>query len=209
MSEWCVCSASHGHPPGSRSRLARSSSRTISARRARRTRRRPRRRAMVRWSGTTRRGRARRAAPARRARRAGPRRWSTVTGVSGSRCSSSVSFTSESTSAWSHCAMSIGPASSTVSIARPSTTRASRRHRIDARARAHARSANDKPGTTSTTSTPALVQQRDRAFGDRRAARHRVHDVLRAPPPRRRACRPCARTPTRDRARRRRRRRTT
>ena len=30
MSEWCVCSASHGHPPGSRSRLASWSRRTIS-----------------------------------------------------------------------------------------------------------------------------------------------------------------------------------
>ena len=208
MSEWCVCSASHGHPPGFAQPLGEQQQPHDLGGRARRTGvdLDEERGEVIGHDG---RGRARRARPSLDALVGqSPSRWSTVTGVSGSRCSSSASFTSESTSALSHCATSIGPASSTV------VDRAARRRRAPRRAigstptRAHASSANDNPGTTSNAMPARRVQQRDRALGDRRAAGHRVHDVV-VRARRRPACRPCARTPSRGRARRRRRRRTT
>ena len=121
-----------------------------------------------------------------------PSRCNTTTGVSGARCSRSVSFTSDSTSGWSHCATSIGPAISTSSTARPSRTRLPR-HRVDAQPRPrqvgerHPRHQLDDDGTAHR----AMAQQRHGALGHHRAARLPVRDVVAAGGGRRR--RPCAR----------------
>ena len=61
-------------------------------------------------------------------------------------------------------------------MARPSTTRASPSIGSTPR-RTHARSANDTPGDQHDLDGGIVAQQRDRALGDRRAARHRVDDL--------------------------------
>ena len=77
-----------------------------------------------------------------------------MTPCSGANTSSNASFTSESTNCVSHCANSNGPAKPAASTAkaRASTTRAPVIGSMPSRFQA--RSANDKPGTIST-STPA------------------------------------------------------
>ena len=99
-----------------------------------------------------------------------------MTGVSGPRCSSSASLTSDSTNWLSHCATSSRPLNSASSKARPSTTRTSPSIGSTPR-RTHARSANDTPATSCTSMVGIGAQQRDRALGDRGTARHRVDDL--------------------------------
>ena len=102
-----------------------------------------------------------------------------MTGVAASRCSSSASFTSDTTKSLSHCAISNGPRElglvdgATVDDARLAV------HRVDAEARPR-EIGEREPGEHAQrhlASRRGLVQQRDRALGDRRVAGHAVHDV--------------------------------
>ena len=100
-----------------------------------------------------------------------------MTGVSGPRCSSNASFTSESTNALSHCA-----------IEQPTGELRARRcrravddarvavHRIDAEA--HPREVGERhPGDQHHVDGGIGAQQRHRALGDRGAPGHRVHHL--------------------------------
>ena len=99
-----------------------------------------------------------------------------MTGVSGPRCSSSASFTSDSTNGLSHCATSSRPASS---ARRCRARRRRARRRPSGRRRgAPTRGRRTTGPATSSTSTGGVgAQQRDRALGDHRAPGHRVHDL--------------------------------
>ncbi len=111
-----------------------------------------------------------------------PSRWSTVTVVAGSRCSSSASFTSESTKVLSHCAMSSGPDELGVVDGAAVDHARVARHRVDADARPREvgeRQAGEH-ADLDLVARGGLVQQHDRALGDRRVPGHRVDDGVAA-----------------------------
>ena len=85
---------------------------------------------------------------------------------------------SDSTWGWSHWPTSSGPRSPAASVAkrRPSTSRAPRATGSTA-SRAHARSRNDRAGSTSTSTRSSATQQLDGALGDDRRAGHRVEHL--------------------------------
>ena len=98
--------------------------------------------------------------------------------VAGSRCSSSASFTSESTNALSHCAISSGPDELGVVDGAPVDDPRVARHGVDTEPRPREvgeRQARDHRDLD-LAARGGLVQQRDRALRDRRVAGHRVDD---------------------------------
>ena len=177
MSDRCVCSASHGQPPGPRRRRASATSAPNASARPGGQVDEHRREVVGVDDAVEVDERHRRP----RARRAGRAAGAPTTGVSGPVRSRRASFTSDATRGPSTCAMSTGPPASRSagSSARPSTTRAPPSGSTPTWA--HASSANDTPGTTveaELAGRGALVQQSHAALGDDRVPRHRVQDLV-------------------------------